>query len=55
MRKMNIEKSEPLYIITVVTSEGERKVLKLWKRSFEENGEMKDDTDRMWAKTEGDG
>ena len=51
--KGNIEGSEPLYIITVVSSEGERKVLKLWKRSFEENGELKEDTDRMWAKTEG--
>lgn len=50
--KGDIEKSVPLYIITVVTSEGDRKVLKLWKRSFEENGAMKDDTDRMWAKTE---
>jgi len=49
--KGNIESSEPLYIITVVSSEGERKVLKLWKRSFEENGELKEDTDRMWAKT----
>lgn len=53
--KGNIEKSIPLYKITVVSSEGERKVLKLWKRSFGENGEMKDDTDRMWAKTESAG
>jgi len=53
--KGNIEKSVPLYKITVVTSEGDRKILKLWKRSFDENGEMKDDTDRMWAKTEDDG
>jgi len=54
-KKGKIEKSEPLYKITVVTSEGDRKVLKLWKRSFDENGEMKDDTDRIWAKTEDTG
>jgi len=51
--KGKIEKSEPLYKITVVNSEGERKILRLWKRSI--GGEMKDDTDRLWAKTEDTG
>jgi hypothetical protein len=51
--KGKIEKSEPLYKITVVNAEGERKILRLWKRSI--GGEMKDDTDRLWAKTEDTG
>jgi hypothetical protein len=51
--KENIENEEPLYKITVVSSEGERKVIRLWQRSVEENGTVKDDTDRLWAKTEG--
>jgi hypothetical protein len=51
--KKNIEKEEPVYKITVVTSEGERKVVKLWQRSVDGNDVTKLDTDRLWAKTEG--
>jgi len=51
--KKNIEKEEPVYKITVVTSEGEKKVVKLWQRSVDGNDLTKLDTDRLWAKTEG--
>ncbi|MCX6262465.1 MAG: hypothetical protein NTY95_16820 [Bacteroidia bacterium] len=51
--KKNIEKEEPVYKITVVTSEGERKIVKLWQRSVNGNDVTKLDTDRLWAKTEG--
>jgi hypothetical protein len=51
--KKNIEKEEPVYKITVVTSEGERKIVKLWQRSVNGNDVTKLDTDRLWAKAEG--
>jgi hypothetical protein len=51
--KKNIEGEEPLYKITMVTSEGERKVVRLWERFVGEDGAKKVDTDRLWAKTEG--
>jgi hypothetical protein len=51
--KKNIEKEEPVYKVTVVTSEGEKKVVKLWQRSVDGNDVTKLDTDRLWAKTEG--
>jgi hypothetical protein len=51
--KKNIEKEEPVYKITVVTSEGQKNVVKLWQRSVDGNNVTKLDTDRLWAKTEG--
>lgn len=51
--KGSIEKEEPLYKIIVVTSEGSRKVVRLWQRSVDEKNVTKPDTDRLWAKTEG--
>jgi hypothetical protein len=51
--KMKIEKEEPLYKITVVTSVGERKVVSLWQRPVNGNDLTKPDTDRLWAKTDG--
>jgi hypothetical protein len=51
--KSSIEKEDPLYEIIVVTSQGVRKVVKLWQRSVDENNLAKPDTDRLWAKTEG--
>jgi hypothetical protein len=51
--KKSIEKEDPIYKIVVVTSQGVRKVVKLWQRSVDENNLNKLDTDRLWAKTEG--
>ncbi len=51
--KRSIEKEEPLYKIIVVTSQGVRKMVKLWQRSVDENNINKLDSDRLWAKTEG--
>lgn len=51
--KRSIEKEDPLYKIIVVTTQGVRKVVRLWKRSVDENNVTKPDTDRLWAKTEG--
>ena len=51
--KKIIEKEEPLFKITMITTEGERKVVRLWQRAVNENDVMKLDTDRLWAKTEG--
>lgn len=46
-----IIKSQPLFRITVISSDGEKKILSLWERSVEENGLKKKDTDRLWGKT----
>lgn len=51
--KKIIEKEVPLYKISIVTTEGERKVVRLWQRTSGGNDVMKLDTDRLWAKTEG--
>lgn len=50
--KEKITKEDPLYKITVVNTEGEKKILFLWERSIEEKGVKKRDTDRLWAQTE---
>lgn len=52
-QKERIVKKEPLYRITVVSSGGERKILTLWERSFDEEDADKTDTDRLWGKTDG--
>lgn len=51
--KKGIENEEPLFKISVVTAEGERKVVRLWQRTSIVNNVKKLDTDRLWAKTEG--
>jgi hypothetical protein len=51
--KERIKKNQPLYRITVISSVGERKILTLWERTLDEKGLEKKDTDRLWAKTEG--
>ena len=52
-QKERIIKKVPLYRITVVSSGGERKILTLWERSFDEEDADKTDTDRLWGKTDG--
>lgn len=51
--KHSIENGNPIYKITVVSSAGDRKVMRLWEQTVDENGVKKKDTDRLWAKTEG--
>jgi hypothetical protein len=51
--KKSIERENPLYEIIVVTSQGVRKVVKLWQRPVDDKNITKPDTDRLWAKTEG--
>lgn len=48
--KASILKENPLYRITVLTAEGERSVVSLWKRSINEQDSVREDTDRMWAR-----
>jgi len=51
--KSSIETAEPLYKIIVVTSQGVRKVVRLWQRTVDGNNGIRLDTDRLWGKTEG--
>lgn len=46
-----IRSGDPIYRITVVTSENKTIDLKLWQRNITEGGILKPDTDRLWAKT----
>ena len=49
--KSRIRSEEPLYRITVITSENKTIDLQLWRRNINEDGILKPDTDRLWAKT----
>jgi hypothetical protein len=51
--KEKIEKQIPLYIISVTGKAGEKRTLTMWERSVTENGARKSDTDRLWAKVDG--
>lgn len=47
--KESVLKENPAYRITVLTAEGERSIVSLWKRSITEQDSVREDTDRMWA------
>jgi hypothetical protein len=51
--KQKIKKQEPLYEITVTETGGNKTSLILWERSIDDNGVRKSDTDRLWAKKDG--
>jgi hypothetical protein len=53
IEKEKIKKQEPLYEITIAGTGGEKITLKLWERSIDDNGVRKSDTDRLWAKKDG--
>lgn len=55
VEKERIKSQEPLYRISVTTSGGAKTVLTLWERSIDENGVLKSDTDRLWAKKDDSG
>jgi hypothetical protein len=50
--QVRIRSEDPIYRITVVTSENKTIGLKLWQRNISEGGILKPDTDRLWAKTQ---
>ena len=50
-RKM-VESKQPLYRITVISSNGKESVLTLWERMKGDNGEMTKDSDRLLGKTQ---
>ena len=50
-RKM-VESKQPLYRITVISSNGKESVLTLWERMKDDNGEMTKDSDRLLGKTQ---
>jgi hypothetical protein len=49
--RMKIINSGPLYRITLTKTDGAETVLLLWERQTGENGTIRTDTDRLWAKT----
>jgi hypothetical protein len=51
--KKKIEKQDPLYRITVTGTGGAKTALMLWERSIDDNGVKKIDTDKLWAKKDG--
>jgi len=51
--KQKIKKQKPLYEITVTETDGDKTTLVLWERSIDDNGVRKSDTDRLWAKNDG--
>lgn len=50
--KKRIESEPPLFKITVDKTKGGQIVLTIWEKWFNENGLVKKDTDRVWAKTD---
>jgi hypothetical protein len=50
--KTRAESQQPLYRITVITTEGKKTILTLWERMKEENGSVANDSDRLLGKTE---
>ena len=46
-----IESGKPLFVITLIKSDGTKSVLTLWERYLEDDGSEKKDSDRLWAKT----
>ncbi len=52
--KAGISGEQPLYRITVLSPEGERSLINLWKRIITEQDSVRDDTDRMWARKQGE-
>lgn len=52
--KANISDGKPLYRITVLSAEGERSLVNLWKRTIAEQDSVREDTDRMWAQKQGE-
>jgi len=52
--KAGISDEQPLYRITVLSPEGERSLINLWKRTITEQDSVRDDTDRMWARKQGE-
>jgi len=49
--KEKIISGEPLYKITVTLTDRQLKEVTLWERRITENGEEKDDSDRLWGQT----
>jgi hypothetical protein len=52
--KAGISDEQPLYRVAVLTTEGERSLVNLWKRTITEQDSVRDDTDRMWARKHGE-
>lgn len=52
--KAGISGEQPLYRVTVLSSEGERSLINLWKRMITEQDSVREDTDRMWARKQGE-
>jgi hypothetical protein len=50
--KKKIRESEPLFRITVISTEGSKKVLTLWKKIETRDEEPVTDTDRLWGGTD---
>jgi hypothetical protein len=53
--KASVLKDQPLYRITVLTTEGNRSMVNLWKRSITGQDSITEDTDRMWARKNEEG
>lgn len=49
-----ISNGQPLYRVTVLSPEGERSLINLWKRTITEQDSAMEDTDRMWAQKQGE-
>lgn len=52
--RAGISGEQPLYRVAVLTPEGERSQVNLWKRTISEQDSVRDDTDRMWARKPGE-
>lgn len=52
--KAGLSGGQPLYRVTVLSSEGERSLINLWKRTITEQDSVREDTDRMWAQKQGE-
>jgi hypothetical protein len=50
--KEKISSGDPLYRITLTTTDNKTIDLKLWERKINQDGSLKTDTDRLWAKTD---
>lgn len=48
----SIESTQPLYTITVVTTDGKKTILTLWQMIIEKEGKKQVDSDRMYGKTD---
>lgn len=50
--KKIIKSTQPLFRITIISHEGKKKVLTLWKKNETKDGTTVPDTDRLWGATD---